>query len=187
MESLLARLELRNRPLVPVNLRMIGIADAELKAPDRSAVLFGAAVALERSLGALPHTQRAEDYRRALQGTRVTLGELRFSQLWNAGIQASDAEIRLVASGSPSTLICDLPLETNGRRDTLTPRELEVARLVGQGMTSRGIAERLAISVRTVASHTEHIMIKLDVHSRAQVATWVERSDSAPKVATRRG
>ena len=50
-----------------------------------------------------------------------------------------------------------------------------MARLFGEGLTSREIAERLGISERTVRSHTEHIMIKLDVHTRAQISAWLER------------
>ena len=39
-------------------------------------------------------------------------------------------------------------------------------------MTSRAIARRLVIAVRTVDSHAEHIREKLGVHSRAQIAAW---------------
>jgi predicted ATPase/DNA-binding CsgD family transcriptional regulator len=55
----------------------------------------------------------------------------------------------------------------------LSKRELEVARLVASGMTSRAIAERLFLSERTVESHLGHILTKLDFDSRSQVATWV--------------
>jgi DNA-binding NarL/FixJ family response regulator len=55
----------------------------------------------------------------------------------------------------------------------LSKRELEVAGLVASGMTSRGIAERLFLSERTVESHLEHILTKLGFNSRAQVASWV--------------
>lgn len=54
----------------------------------------------------------------------------------------------------------------------LTPREREVARLVAQGLSNRQIAEQLVISKRTSDSHLEHIMSKLGVTSRAQIAVW---------------
>jgi non-specific serine/threonine protein kinase len=57
----------------------------------------------------------------------------------------------------------------------LSKRELEVARLVASGMTSRAIAERLFLSERTVESHLEHILTKLGFSSRAQVASWVAK------------
>ena len=54
----------------------------------------------------------------------------------------------------------------------LTKRELQVAELVAQGLTNRDIAQRLVISQRTAEGHVERILAKLDVPTRAQVATW---------------
>src|SRR2546425_848889 len=61
----------------------------------------------------------------------------------------------------------------------LTRRELEVARLVSQGLTNREIAKRLFISERTADGHLEHIRDKLVVTTRAQVAAWVVRQEAA--------
>ncbi len=55
----------------------------------------------------------------------------------------------------------------------LTGRELEVARLVAEGLTNHSIAVRLSIAPRTAEAHVENIRRKLQVHSRAQIATWV--------------
>jgi len=55
----------------------------------------------------------------------------------------------------------------------LTARELEVAELVAEGLTSYSIARRLSIAPRTAEAHVENIRRKLEVHSRAQIATWV--------------
>jgi DNA-binding NarL/FixJ family response regulator len=49
--------------------------------------------------------------------------------------------------------------------DKLTDRELEVFRLLGEGMTTRRIAERLAISVKTVEAHIAHLKSKLGAES----------------------
>ncbi|HEX6348780.1 MAG TPA: LuxR C-terminal-related transcriptional regulator [Candidatus Dormibacteraeota bacterium] len=57
----------------------------------------------------------------------------------------------------------------------LSRRELEVARLVADGLTNREIAGRLFISERTVDGHLEHVREKLGVNTRAQVAAWVVR------------
>jgi DNA-binding CsgD family transcriptional regulator len=48
----------------------------------------------------------------------------------------------------------------------LTPRELEVLRLVAHGETDQRIADRLYLSRRTVNSHVSHILAKLDVPTR---------------------
>jgi DNA-binding NarL/FixJ family response regulator len=50
----------------------------------------------------------------------------------------------------------------------LTPRELEVLELMAGGLEQTEIATRLVISPRTVSKHIQHILEKLDVHSRAQ-------------------
>jgi DNA-binding CsgD family transcriptional regulator/sugar lactone lactonase YvrE len=57
----------------------------------------------------------------------------------------------------------------------LSRREMEIARLVAEGLTNRDIAARLFISERTVDGHLEHVREKLAVNTRAQIATWVTR------------
>lgn len=69
------------------------------------------------------------------------------------------------------------PPETPAR---LSPRELEVARLVAEGLTNREIAAKLFLSERTVDGHLEHIREKLGVNTRAQVTAWLVRQDAAP-------
>ncbi len=55
----------------------------------------------------------------------------------------------------------------------LTGRELEVARLVAEGLTNHAIAVRLSVAPRTAEAHVENIRRKLQVRSRAQIAAWV--------------
>lgn len=58
----------------------------------------------------------------------------------------------------------------------LTPRQAEVAVLVVAGLSNRQIGEALTITSGTVANHIEHILRKLDVRTRGQIAVWaVER------------
>ena len=63
-----------------------------------------------------------------------------------------------------------------GPRRTLTKRELEVAALVARGLTNRGIADRLYLSVRTVDTHVDHILTKLGFNNRAQLVAWTYES-----------
>ena len=55
----------------------------------------------------------------------------------------------------------------------LSAREMEVARLVADGLPNPAIARRLYLSRPTVASHVAHILTKLGFASRAQIAAWV--------------
>lgn len=89
--------------------------------------------------------------------------------------------IRRVMSGShaiESTLATDLlrhMAEEQARHpavrpEPLTPREVEVLRLIAVGGTNREIASRLIVAVGTVKAHVEHIMAKLGATDRTQAA-----------------
>jgi DNA-binding CsgD family transcriptional regulator/nucleoside-triphosphatase THEP1 len=65
------------------------------------------------------------------------------------------------------------------RTARLTPRELEVARLVAAGLTNRQLAVRLGVTERTAETHVDHILTKLDFASRAQIAAWVASTAGA--------
>ena len=54
----------------------------------------------------------------------------------------------------------------------LTAREFEVARLIAAGHTNAEIAEALAIAPKTASAHVEHILAKLGLGRRAEVAAW---------------
>jgi DNA-binding CsgD family transcriptional regulator len=54
----------------------------------------------------------------------------------------------------------------------LTAREFEVARRVTQGLTNPEIAEELKVTPRTISAHIEHILDKLDVGRRSEIAAW---------------
>lgn len=63
-----------------------------------------------------------------------------------------------------------------GRVDgELTPRELEVASLIAEGLTNGQLAERLYISPKTAAVHVSNILMKLGLGGRAEVAAWAVR------------
>jgi DNA-binding NarL/FixJ family response regulator len=59
--------------------------------------------------------------------------------------------------------------------DELTPREREVLMLLAEGLQTKQIASRCKISVKTVESHRQHIMEKLDLHSVAKLTKYAIR------------
>jgi DNA-binding CsgD family transcriptional regulator len=59
-----------------------------------------------------------------------------------------------------------------GRPAELTPRQLQVAALVAEGLTNKQIAQRLGIEERSAEGHLERIRERLGVTSRAQIAAW---------------
>jgi len=55
----------------------------------------------------------------------------------------------------------------------VSPRELEVARLVAKGLTNKQIGETLFVSERTAENHVQHILVKLGFSNRSQIAAWL--------------
>ncbi|MFI2073813.1 MULTISPECIES: helix-turn-helix transcriptional regulator [Streptomyces] len=75
-------------------------------------------------------------------------------------------ELHLTRQGDRTVAVC----RTVTRPAALSPRELEVLAELTQGRTNREIADRLYVSPRTVATHIEHILAKLDVPNRVAAA-----------------
>jgi DNA-binding NarL/FixJ family response regulator len=66
---------------------------------------------------------------------------------------------------------------SNGKLEALTQRENEVLELLAEGLRQEEIAERLVISPKTVATHIQRILSKLEVRSRAQAVSLALRED----------
>jgi len=65
----------------------------------------------------------------------------------------------------------------------LTPREVEVLRLLARGLSNKEIAERLVISPKTVGNHVEHIYLKIDASSRAAAGLFAMQHGVLPEEA----
>ena len=85
------------------------------------------------------------------------------------------AELRSATEGAatPGLLMTEAPVP-------LTRREREVASLVARGLSSKVVAERLVLSVRTVENHLAHVYAKLGVSSRAELADALRLSGDDP-------
>ena len=64
----------------------------------------------------------------------------------------------------------------------LSPRELEVARLVGRGLTNKQIGQTLYVSERTAENHVQHILTKLGLRNRSQIAAWASGEHDASRL-----
>ena len=106
----------------------------------------------------------------AIAEARAALPGRAADRAWESGRAMSSAQLLALARERPGG-----PRDGKAavRIGGLSKRELEVAGLVASGMTSRAIGERLFLSERTVESHLEHILTKLGLTKRIQLAAWV--------------
>ncbi len=66
------------------------------------------------------------------------------------------------------------PVSESLPTESLTPREIEVLRLLAKGYTNRQIADVLFLSMRTVEGHRASLMSKLNLHSRVELTSYAE-------------
>jgi two-component system, NarL family, response regulator NreC len=93
------------------------------------------------------------------------------AELMNAVVSA--AEGRTYLNPELGAKLAAQPTESDGRPDSLSPREVEVLRLIALGHTNTEIAASLFLSVRTVESHRAHIQQKIGVTTRAELVAYV--------------
>jgi DNA-binding NarL/FixJ family response regulator len=63
----------------------------------------------------------------------------------------------------------------NGPSDLLTSREREVLQLIAEGNSTKDVASRLHVSVKTIETHRKRIMDKLSLHSVAELTRYAIR------------
>lgn len=68
------------------------------------------------------------------------------------------------------------PLKGEGSGE-LTPREREIVQLLAEGASSKDVAAKLTISVKTVETHRANVMRKLDLHSVAELVRYAVRNN----------
>jgi predicted ATPase/DNA-binding NarL/FixJ family response regulator len=147
---------------------------------ETAARLIGAAAALRAAVAARPSD--AEQARNAAVERVLVraLGPSEADRLIHAGRtmpaqRAADLAMAVASGAAPGDSDRPQPVP-------LTPRERQVATLVATGRTNRQIGRVLGISEKTAEVHLHHVMSKLDVRSRAEVAAWaVAHHLSAPE------
>lgn len=163
------------RHSIPI-LESLAALAADGRNYQRAATLVGAAAGLLRRVGARPP---------ATAPMRAAL-----AARWEPALRAPGAD-RAHAAGHAM----DLPRAisyalgesappaarphraTGAVREILTRRQLEIARLLPDGLSSKEIATRLNVSERTIEGHIETIFNRLGFNSRQQIVAWILRHD----------
>lgn len=118
--------------------------------------------------------------------TGYVLKESPFSELVEA-IHATERGRSFISPAAAGALVMDLVKSDarNGSTDMrngsaftlLTDREIEILQAIAEGGTTKEIASRLSISVKTVETHRQQLMEKLDMHSIAELTKYAIRED----------
>ncbi len=156
-----------------IGLAMSGGGGAD---PSWLARLHGAADQALADLGETlePLEGRLADLDR--QRLRAEIGADAFEAEYAAGPTLDAAEV-LAVLGRKGAVAGRARAATSGEAETvLTPRELDVLKLVAQGLSNSDIARRLVLSEHTVHRHLANILRKLGLSSRAAAAAWGVRT-----------
>jgi non-specific serine/threonine protein kinase len=186
-ESIRLRRDIRDLTGIGWSVESLSWVEAALGHVLVAATLLGAADRVWEVMGRPLRTyQHMYPYHEAAEmAARAELGDVGFDRAFGGGRgmdvdeaiafslgeELPDAEAAGVVAGGAGVSAGDVSAGEAPR--VLTRRETEIAGLIAEGLTSREIADRLVISVRTAETHTEHILAKLGFKSRVQVATWV--------------
>jgi predicted ATPase/DNA-binding CsgD family transcriptional regulator len=139
----------------------------------RALTLLAAADAAWAAIPATPQPVLREHHDVALAAARDAVPEPAFAAAVSEGTAMSQAQAIAYALGEPAPPKARSDTRpAAAHRAQLTRRERDVAALVARGLSNGEIAGKLVISARTVETHVQHIMDKLGVGTRAQIAAW---------------
>jgi DNA-binding NarL/FixJ family response regulator len=176
-ESLVLAHEAGDKAATAYLLRHLGTLAHTQNQVERAACLFAVADAIRPAADGFAFLTLVNptDQERAVTAVRARLGETPFAACWAAG-QAMGLEQAIAyalaspqvaeatrSAGTDNRVVPSPPIDAAG----LTAREVEVLRLMVQGLPYPQIADKLVISRRTVNAHVTSIFSKLGVTSRA--------------------
>ena len=134
--------------------------------------LWAAAARLREEIQTTMMPGQLPAYERTVEQIRLLLGEQTFTALWNDGRALSPDKVWTARyRPSPDVHVETLQTLPSKKKSTqypagLSAREVDVLRLVAQGLSDAQVAEQLTISTRTVTTHLTSVYNKLGINSR---------------------
>jgi DNA-binding CsgD family transcriptional regulator len=155
---------------IPDILECLATLAGETGSHREAARLLGAAEAIRLRTSMVRFKIYAAGFEASAAALRDALGEKDFESAWAEGAALSAEEAIAYAQRGRG----QRKRPTSGWA-SLTPTELDVVRLVSEGLTNNDIATRLFISPRTVQTHLTHVYTKLGLTSRVQLVQEAAR------------
>jgi predicted ATPase/DNA-binding CsgD family transcriptional regulator len=157
------------RAFIPDSLEAVAHLGSQISPTADDVRVLAACEAARESMGLPRSADRQLIYLTTVARLRESLGDI-FPDAWSEGaslsLEQAEAYVRRARG-------------TRGRPSTgwasLTPTEIEVVRLVAEGLSNPAIGARLFMSRGTVKTHLSHIFTKLDVSNRTQLAKLAAR------------
>jgi DNA-binding NarL/FixJ family response regulator len=109
-----------------------------------------------------------------IASARAQLPEAAFAAAWAAG-RALSADEAIAEALALAKAVAATPVPAPAAPHGLTPRELDVLRLIAEGLSNREIGQRLSVSERTVESHVLRVLTKLHLSSRTAATAYAIR------------
>ena len=155
-DALACAAEVEAHLLIPDMLECLGTLAGDVGSHREAARLFGAAHGIRQRMGAVRFKVWDAGCEASLAAVCDALGEQDFDSAWAEGAALSTKEAIAYAERGRGER--KRPASGWG---SLTPTELDVVRLVNEGLGNNDIATRLFVSPRTVQSHLTHVYTKL--------------------------
>jgi DNA-binding CsgD family transcriptional regulator len=155
---------------VPEILECLAVLAGEAGSHREAARLFGAAEAIRGRMRIARFKVWNAGYEASVAALRNAMGQQDFEAAWAEGAALSTEE----AIGYAQRGRGERKRPGSGWA-SLTPTELDVVRLVSDGLANRDIATRLFVSPRTVQTHLTHVYTKLGLSSRVQLVQEAAR------------
>jgi DNA-binding CsgD family transcriptional regulator len=158
------------RLALPGTLECLAVLATKAEGHLEAARLFGAADALRTRTGEVMFPTLEPFHRAAVESLRDVMGDNEFDAACAEGAEMSADEAIAYAQRGRG----ERKRPSSGWA-SLTPTELDVVRLVAEGLTTKAVAAKLFVSPRTVDTHLSHVYAKLGVTSRVQLVTEAAR------------
>jgi len=183
-ECLRIAVELEDRMIIAAALEWSSHLAASGTARTAAHVL-GAASAMRDRFGFPPGARLVDEHKNIVRGLRSQLGEASFKSAFEEGRglppdeAIAEARVILDQAISDPTVVPLSALSNPSRAGLagLSPREVEVLRLLVEGHSNAEIGDALFIGVRTVRAHVASILAKLDVPTRTAASSYAIRHD----------